>query len=104
MAIFYANLKNQYNFEYHTFFSASFQKTNEEDQKNDEIELLLNLNINHNLTETDIINIDVNTQLEHQIQFQETKDSGWIFDKIISMKIGFYKTGELNGSSYLKFL
>ena len=30
------------------------------------------------------------------------KESGWIFDKIISMKISFYKTVELNGSSYVK--
>ena len=30
------------------------------------------------------------------------KESGWIFDKIISMKIWFYKTVELNGTSYVK--
>ena len=30
------------------------------------------------------------------------KDSGWRFDKIISMTIYFYKTQELNGSSYVK--
>ena len=30
------------------------------------------------------------------------KESGWIFDKINSMKITFYKTGELNGTSYIK--
>ena len=33
---------------------------------------------------------------------QEMKDSGWRFDKIISMTIYFYKTQELNGSSYVK--
>ena len=33
---------------------------------------------------------------------QETKESGWIFDKINSMKLSFYKTGELNGYSYVK--
>ena len=66
------------------------------------IELFNNLNINNNLTETDINNIDVKSQLEHQIQVQETKESGWIFDKIHSMKIRFYKTEELNGSSYVK--
>ena len=27
------------------------------------------------------------------------KESGWIFDKIISMKSSFYKPGELNGTS-----
>ena len=30
------------------------------------------------------------------------KDSGWRFDKILSMTIYFYKTQELNGSTYLK--
>ena len=30
------------------------------------------------------------------------KDSGWRFDKIISMTIYFYKTQELNGSNYVK--
>ena len=30
------------------------------------------------------------------------KDSGWRFDKINSMTIYFYKTGEMNGSNYVK--
>ena len=60
------------------------------------------MNINHNLTEKDIDNSDVKSQLEHQIQIQETEESGWIFDKIISIKIRFYKTVELNGLSYVK--
>ena len=30
------------------------------------------------------------------------KDSGWRFDKINSMTINFYKTGEMNGSNYVK--
>ena len=29
-------------------------------------------------------------------------DSGWRFDKINSMIIYFYKTGELNGSNYVQ--
>ena len=61
------------------------------------------MNINNNLTENDIDRIDVNSQLEHQIQIQETEESGWIFDEINSMTIRFYKTGELNGSSYVKY-
>ena len=63
----------------------------------------MNLNINQNLTESDNDNIDVRSQIEHQKQVQETKESGWIFDKINSMKISFYKTVELNGTSYVKF-
>ena len=102
MATNYARLINPYKFKYHIIFSASFYRVNEEDQRSDEIELFINLNINNNLTETDINNIDVKSQLEHQIQVHETKESGWIFDKINSMKIRFYKTEELNGSSYVK--
>ena len=102
LCIIYARLINQYKFKYHTLFSASFYKINEEDQRNNEIELFINLNINHNLTESDIDSIDVRSQLEQQIQNQEKKESGWIFDKINSMKISFYKSVELNGTSYVK--
>ena len=102
MATIYARLINQYKFKYHILFSASFYKINEEDQRSDEIQLFINLNINNKLTENDIDKIDNKSQLEYRIQIQETKESGWIFDKINSMKIRFYKTGELNGSFYAK--
>ena len=102
MTIFYARINNQYEFKYHTIFSASFHKNNEEDQGKNEIESYINLKINHNLTGSVIDNIDVTSPSEHQIQVQETKESGWIFDKINSRKLSFYKTEELNGSSYVK--
>ena len=102
ISVIYARLLNQYIFKCHTLFSASVYKINEEDQRNNETELFINLNFKHNLTEFDIDIIDVRSQLEHQIQFQETKVSGWIFDKINSMKISFYKVADLNGSSYVK--
>ena len=38
MATLYARLKNQNKFKYHILISASFFKTNEEDQRFDEIE------------------------------------------------------------------
>ena len=76
----YARLINQYKFKYHTLFSASFYKINEEDQRYNEIELYIKLKINHKLTESDIENIDVGSQLEHQIQNQEMKEAVWIFD------------------------
>ena len=60
------------------------------------------MNINHNLTQTDIDKLDVRSPLEHQIQQQEMKDSGRRFDKTNSMTISFFKTGELNGSNYVK--
>ena len=37
--VIYARLINQYKFKYHTLFSASFYKINEEDQRYNEIEL-----------------------------------------------------------------
>ena len=102
LSVTYARFINPYKFKYHTLLSASFYKINEEDQRNNEIELYINLKININLTESDIDNVDIRSQLEHQIQIQETKESGWIFDKINSMKISFYRTVELNGTSYAK--
>ena len=86
LSVIYSRLLNQYKFKYHALFSASFYKINEEDQRYNHIDLYMNLKINNNLTESDIDNIDVRSQLEHQIQMQELKDSGWIFDKINSMK------------------
>ena len=102
MATIYARVINEYKFKYHILFSASFYKINEEDQRSDEIELFINLNIKNNLRETDNNKIDDRSELEHQIQIQETKESGWLFDEINLMKIRFYKTGELDGSSYVK--
>ena len=102
LSVINARLINQYKFKYHTLFSASFYKINDEDQKYNEIELFINLNINHNLTESDIDNIDVTSHLNHQILVQRNRESGWIFDNIVSMKISFYKTVELNGTPYIK--
>ena len=102
LSVIYARLINQYKFKYHTLFSASFYKIYEEDQRYNQIELYMNLKINNNLTESDIDIFDVRSQLEKQFQIQELKESGWLFDKINSMKISFYKTTEMNGTSYVK--
>ena len=102
MATIYARIINQYEFKYHILFSACFYKIHGEDQRRDEIELFPNLNINHNLTGTDNNNIHVKSLLEHQFQFQERKESDGMFDKINSMKMRFYTTAELNGSSFVK--
>ena len=102
LCVIYARLKDQYNIKYHTIISARFDKQDEDNQVLDETELYINLKINHNLTETDIDNIDVKSPLEHQIQQQEMKDSGWRFDKINSTTIYFYQTGIMNGSNSIK--
>ena len=101
-SVIYAKLVNQYKFKYQTIFSGRFDKQDEDNQVLDETELYIKLNINHNLTQTDIDNIDVISPPEHQIQQQELKDSGWRFDKMISMTIYFFKTGEMNSSNYVK--
>ena len=79
-----ARIINQNKFKSQSFFSASFH-SHENNQVLDEAELFNNLNNNQNLTETDFDNIVIKTPLENQIQQQEMKDSGWRFDKIISM-------------------
>ena len=102
LAVIYARLINQYKFNYQTVFSARFDKQDENNQVLDETELFINLNMNYNITQSDIDNIDIKSPLEHQIQQQEMKDSGWRFDKINSMTIYFYETTEMNGSNYTK--
>ena len=84
ISVVYARLINQYKFKYQTVFSARFDKQDEDNQVLDERESFINLNLYHNLTETDNDNIDIKSQLEHQIQKQEMKDSGWRSDKINS--------------------
>ena len=42
LSVIYARLINQYKFKYHTLFSASFYKINEEDQRDNHIELYIN--------------------------------------------------------------
>ena len=81
-------------------FSASFDKQDEKYQVLDEIELYNYLNSNRNLAGSDIDDFGVRTQLEKQIQNQESKDSGWRFDKVNSMPIQFHKTTELNSKLY----
>ena len=70
MATIYARLKDQYRYKYHSLFSASFYIFNEEDQRSDEIELHINLDINQISTQSDINNIEVKSQIEHQIQIE----------------------------------
>ena len=90
MSIIYARLINQFKFRYQTVFSARFDKQDEDGQLLDETELFINLNINQNLTQSDLDNINITFPLERQIQQQEMKDSGWRFDKIISMTIEIF--------------
>ena len=102
LAVVYARLINQYKFKNQTVFPARFDKQDENNQVLDETELFINLNINHNLTQTDLDNIDVISPLDNYKLQLQMRDSGWRFEKINSMAIYFSKTGELNGSNYVK--
>ena len=82
-AVIYNRIINQYIFKYQTVFSARFDKQDEDNQVLDETEFFINLSINHNLTQSDLDNIDVVSQLHYQIIQQEMKDYGWRFDKKI---------------------
>ena len=60
--------------------------------------------VNQKLAETEINKIDVKSQVEHQIQYQETKVSVSISVKISSVRINFCQTGDINGSIQVKNL
>ena len=102
ISIIYARLLNHYKIRFQTVFSARFDKQDENIQFLDETELFIILNINQNLTQIDLDKTHIRSPLEHQIQQQEMKDSGWRFHEINSMTVYFYKTDELNGSNYVK--
>ena len=77
MSNIYAGITNQYKFKNQTVFSTRFDQQDDHDQKLDENDLFINLKINQKLTQSDIHNIHIRSQLESQIQNQEMKDSGW---------------------------
>ena len=104
MATIYDRLINQNKCKSRIIFSASSYKIDEEDQRCDEIELCINLNIYHNLTETDINNIDVKSQLEHQIPIQKQRIQDGFLIKLIHWKSDFIKQENWMDQTMLKFL
>ena len=81
MVTIYDSLINQYEFEIHIFFQLAFIWLMKKTKEAMKIVLFPNLNINQNLADSDINDIDVGSQLEQQLQIQETKESGWNFDE-----------------------
>ena len=102
MAMIYARLIGQYKFKFQVVFSALFEKMNEFGYIENKTEMYISLKLNHVLTLSDFDNLTINSQVESQIENKQMKESGWVFDKLVSMTIYFYKTNELNGSSYVK--
>ena len=97
MSAIYARLIEQYKFKYQVVFSVIFDK-----ETRDELEQYVSLEVNQSLTWNDIEKYDLEGKTNALIENLEMKDSGWRFCKIASMTIYFYKTVELNGSSYVK--
>ena len=98
----YAKLKNQYKFKCLLTFLALLSKYREDSEKRFEIEITITSGITHILTQSELVNINVQWTLENRIQGVEMKESGWNYQRIKSRKISFYKSGELNASSYDK--
>ena len=57
---------------------------------------------NQSLTQSDINTTDFRSQLKQKTQNQESKNGGFRFIQVNSLTIYFFKTAELNGSSYRK--
>ena len=102
MAMIYARLIGQYKFKYQVVFSALFEKMNEFGYIENKTDMYISLKLNHVLTLSYLDNLTINSQVESQIENKQMIESGWVFDKLVSMTIYFYKTNELNGSSYVK--
>ena len=64
--------------------------------------MTVNLNMTNNLTQSEIDNVNVQWDLEARKQNLEMQESGWVFQRVNSMTISFYSTGNMDGSSYVK--
>ena len=100
--IIYAKLINQNKFKYQITFSSVFNKYGEDGEITNQIEIPNIVSMTHILTQSELDNIIVQWTLENRIQTIEMKESGWNFQKTNSRKIGFYTTGGLIRSSYVK--
>ena len=79
----YARLIKQIKFIYQAVFLGRFGQQDEVDQVIDETDWYVSLTTNQNLTQSDFDNFDIRSQLKHQNQNQESKQSGWGLRKII---------------------
>ena len=87
MSLIYTRLIDQYKIKFQVVFSAEFDKEDEFGFISDKTELFISLKINQILTLEDIEQTNICSQLESQITNQELKDSGWRFNKLVSMTI-----------------
>ena len=62
----------------------------------------INLSMITNLTQSEIDNVNIQWDLEARKQNLEMRESGWVFQRVNSMTISYYNTGNMDGSSYVK--
>ena len=79
-----------------------FHKHGEDIEVTSETELPITLSITHKLTQCEIDINNIQWTLEKRIQSIEMKEPCWNFQRINTISILFYKSGELNGSRYFK--
>ena len=102
MSHIYAKFINQYKFKYQLSFMLLFYKFEEDGDIRKEADMPIILNMTNNLTQSEIDNVDLQWDLESRKQTIEMRESGWVFQRVNSMTISFYSTGNMDGSSYVK--
>ena len=95
MSHIYAKFINQYKFKYQLSFVVLFNKFEKDGDIRKEAEMSINLKMI-------IDNVNVQWDLESRIQNLEMKEFGWVFQRVNSMTISYYNTGNMDGSSYVK--
>ena len=98
----YAKFINQYKFKYQLSIMLLFYKFEEDGDIKKEAEMPINLIMTNNLTQSEIDNVNIQWDLETRKQNLEMRESGWVFQRVNSMTISFYNTGNMDGSSYVK--
>ena len=102
MAHIYSQFVNQYKFKYQLSFMLLFCKFEEDGDIIKEAEMTVTLKMTNNLTQSEIDNVNIQWDLETRKQNLEMQESGWVFQRVNSMTISFYNTGNMDGSSYVK--
>ena len=102
MAHIHARFINHYKFKYQLSFMLLFNKFEEDGDIRRETEMTITLSMVNNLTQSEIDNVNIQWEVEARKQNLEMKESGWHFQRVNSMTISFYNTGNMDGSSYVK--
>ena len=64
--------------------------------------MVVNLSMVNNLTQSEIEHANIQWEVEARKQNLEMRESGWSFQRVNSMTISFYNTGNMDGSTYVK--